>query len=111
MTNSLGRYATLMKKYRFHLLLKKIPSMSTNPLKYKVYIRDYAKKHYIKTFEKKYGKYWDITLEAITASLERMDTFLTTSKAEKILSVHEKNLHIVKCEFRVVNSRDSAHAS
>jgi hypothetical protein len=84
--------------------------MSTNPHKYKVYIREYTKRHYIKTFEKKYGKYWDVTLDAIIVSLERIDTFLTTSKAEKILSVHEKNFHLLKCEFRVANSRDSSHA-
>lgn len=85
--------------------------MSTNPHKHKVYIREYARKHYIKTFEKKYGKYWDITLEAIITSLEHVDSFLTTSKAEKIMSIHEKNIHLIKCEFRVANSRDSAHAS
>jgi len=85
--------------------------MSTNQLKYKVFIREYANRHYIKTFEKKYGRYWDMALEAIVESLERVDTFLTTSKAEKILSYHEKNAHILKCEFRLANSSDSAHAS
>lgn len=85
--------------------------MSTNPHKYKVYIREYTKKHYIKTFEKKHGRHWDITLEAIVASLEHINTFLLTSKAEKILSFHEENKYIVKCEFRVAGSNDSAHAS
>ncbi len=84
--------------------------MSINQ-KYKVYIRDYTDRHYIKVFDKKYGRHWDLTLEAIIASLEHVDTFLGTSKAEKIISCHEENKHLIKCEFRVVWTTDSAHAS
>lgn len=84
--------------------------MSINQ-KYKVYIREYADRHYIKVFSKKYWRHWDVTLEAILASLEHVNTFLCTSKAEKIISCHEEDKHLLKCEFRVVWSTDSAHAS
>jgi len=36
---------------------------------------------------------------------------LTTSKAEKILSYHDADKHIIKCEFRVVGTNESAHSS
>jgi hypothetical protein len=56
---------------------------------YSVHIRAYAERHFIKTFEKKYPKAWDITLKAIFALLERVDEFLFTTKAEKICTCNE----------------------
>ena len=63
----------------------------------------------MKVFEKKYPRAWDITLSAIYAQLQRVDVFLETTKAEKILSCDAK--HILKCEFTIAGTRESPHAS
>lgn len=75
------------------------------------HIDPYAERHYIKSFEKKYPRAWDITLRAIRRELERVDYFLLTSKAETICSCQKWKKHILKCEFAVAGTRESAHAS
>jgi hypothetical protein len=45
---------------------------------YSVQIEDFAQRHFIKSFEKKYKGHWDITLQAIFAALERIDMLLLT---------------------------------
>ena len=82
--------------------------MSTNKL-YSIHIRPYAERHFIKTFEKKYPRAWNITLDAIRAQLSRVDSFLETTKAEIIISCD--TWHLLKCEFAVAGTRESPHAS
>jgi hypothetical protein len=57
--------------------------MSTNN-NYNVSVSEYAKKHYIKNFEKKYKNAWDTTFLTIKNLLSRIDLYLKTSKIEKI---------------------------
>jgi hypothetical protein len=50
---------------------------------YDVLVGEYAKKHFIKSFSKKY-KTWDDTFIEINNMLSRINMFLLSSKIEKI---------------------------
>ena len=45
---------------------------------------DYVGTHFIKYFKKKYKGSWIETIDTIKNMLSRIDTFILTSKAEKI---------------------------
>ncbi len=72
-------------------------------------IEGFTERHFIKSFEKKYKKHWDITLRAITAELERIDNLLLTDRAETIIDAGA--VKIVKTKFRIASSKESAKAS
>ena len=74
-----------------------------------VRIEAFEEKHFIKSFEKKYKKHWDVTLRAIIAGLERIDNLLLTDRAETIVDADA--IKIVKTKFRIVNSKESAKTS
>lgn len=74
-----------------------------------VQIEKFAESHYIKLFAKKYKQFWDVTLEAIVSGLERIDTLLETDKATVICDVD--GIQIIKTEFRVVGTKESAKTS
>jgi len=50
---------------------------------YSVLVSEYAKRHFIKSFLRKY-KTWNNTFVEIENMLSRIDMFLLSSKAEKI---------------------------
>lgn len=76
--------------------------------KYDVLVSEYAKKHFMKSYIKKY-KTWDDTYKEIYNILSHIDMFLLSSKAEKI---HISDLcYIAKCEFKIVWSHESAKTS
>lgn len=72
-------------------------------------IEDFAERHFIKNFQKKYKNAWGFTLRAIVAEFEHIDTFLLTEKAETISCLDETK--IVKTEFRIAGSKESAKTS
>mgnify|MGYP001618511267 CR=1 FL=1 len=72
-------------------------------------IEDFALRHFIKSFEKKHQGKWDITLRAIIAELERIDSLLLTDRAEIISGVGE--IKVVKTKFKVVGTQESAKTS
>lgn len=72
-------------------------------------IKEFAKTHFIKRFEKKYKSHWEITLRAIIQELERVDNLLLTSRAETICDSGE--VKIIKTQFAVAKSRESAKTS
>ncbi len=74
-----------------------------------VHIEKFAENHYIKSFEKKYKKHWDVTRKAIIAELERVDTLLLTDRAETV-SV-SGDLKLIKTKFRVACTNESAKTS
>ncbi|MEK7644976.1 MAG: hypothetical protein AAB391_01445 [Patescibacteria group bacterium] len=76
---------------------------------YSVRIEPFAERHFIKGFEKKYKGHWEVTLRAIIAGLERIDLLITTSRAETICDV--EGIKIVKTEFRVDRTKESARTS
>ncbi len=80
--------------------------MQTN---YSVQIEDFASRHFIKSFQKKYKASWDVTLIAIKAELERIDMLLLTDKAEAIYDTGE--LKIIKTQFKVAGTNESAKSS
>jgi hypothetical protein len=82
--------------------------MSTPPL-FTVVVEEFAKRHYIKLFEKKHKTHWGITLQAICAELARLDEVLRMSRAETIVS--GESVRIVKTQFKVVSSKESAKTS
>ena len=74
-----------------------------------VSIESFAESHYIKSFKKKYKAHWDVTFSAIVAQLERIDNLLLTTKAEYICEAGDAK--IIKTEFRVAGSKESAKTS
>lgn len=76
---------------------------------FSVQIEDFAKSHFINSFEKKYKSKWDLTLRAVMAELERIDSLLLTSRAETITDTG--SLKIIKTQFRVVDTKESAKTS
>ena len=78
---------------------------------YSVQIELYAQSHFIKGFERKYNNHWDITLKAIVAELERIDSLLNTDKAEIISRSDSGDILIIKTKFKVAKTNESAKSS
>lgn len=76
---------------------------------YSVIIEDFAERHFIKNFKKKYNNFWDVTLRAIVAEFERIDMLLQTEKAETISCVG--SVKIIKTEFKIAGTKESAKTS
>lgn len=76
---------------------------------FSVTVEEFAERHFIKSFQKKYQKGWDMTRLAILAELERIDNLLLTDRAETISDVD--GVLIVKTKFRVVGTKESAKTS
>ena len=79
-------------------------------IKYAVTIQPFAKRHFIKTFEKKYKGAWDITLTAITDEFEKIDILFLKTIAEQITD-KKGDIIICKTEFKISGTQDSRHAS
>lgn len=75
---------------------------------YSVWVSEYSKKHFMKSFIKKY-KTWDNTYKEIDNLLSRIDMFLLTTKINKIHTCD--TWYIAKCEFKIVWSNESAKSS
>jgi len=82
---------------------------------YSVFIEDFADRHYIRSFAKKYkGKQWEITLTAIKEILARYDNIApqnhsTDSKLDIICPCN--GYILVKLDFRIAGSNVSAKSS
>jgi len=76
---------------------------------YTVQIEDFAKRHFIKSFEKKHISHWDVTLVGIIAELERIDALLLTDRAETICD--SGDIKIIKTKFRIATIKESAKTS
>lgn len=76
---------------------------------YNVIVSEYAKRHFIKTFEKKYKSVWEKTLITIKNMLSRIEIFSKTSKVNKIHNC--ENWYLAKCEFNIEWIKISTHAS
>jgi hypothetical protein len=64
---------------------------------YTVEIEDFAERHFIKKFRKKYKQNWERTEEAIVAMHERVDNLLARKRANIISEV--AGVRIIKSEF------------
>ena len=76
---------------------------------YSVEIEDFAERHFIKSFQKKYKNKWDFTLRAIVEELARIDNLLFTERAETIVDAGD--VKIIKTKFRVIDTKESANTS
>ncbi len=74
-----------------------------------VTIEKFAQSHFADGFTKKHKEHWDVTLDAIKASLERIDSLLLTSKATMICE--NAGIQIIKTEFRIDGTKESAKTS
>jgi hypothetical protein len=87
--------------------------MSTN--EYSIVIEEFAQRHYIKSFAKKYkGKQWDITLSAIKFVLARYDNIAPHHRSldSKLDIICPCNSYmIVKLDFTIAGSNVSAKSS
>lgn len=77
--------------------------------KYTVWVEDFAERHFIKRFAKKYKHLWSLTLQAIQDQYKRIDGLLGTSIAEEIIC--SGDWRIVKTEFRIVGTKQSRKGS
>jgi hypothetical protein len=76
---------------------------------YTVEIEDFAERHFIKKFRRKYKQNWERTEEALIAMYERVDNLLAKKRANIICDV--AGVRIIKSEFSIVGSNVSAKAS
>lgn len=77
--------------------------------KYSVNIEKYAERHFIKSFEKKYRRAWDITIETLIRELQSFDVLIVRSIAEIITD--SGNIRICKVEFKIAGTNQSRHGS
>jgi hypothetical protein len=66
---------------------------------YSVLVCEYAKKHFMKSFLKKYKTAWERTEKTIFLMLERIEKYSATSKVNKIHISDTR--YLAKCEFTV----------
>jgi len=78
-------------------------------INYSVKIEDFAERHYLKSFAKKYKGAWGITWQAVIEEFKRIDSLFQTSIAETIID--SDNIKIVKSEFRVAGTKESRKSS
>lgn len=78
-------------------------------IKYFVKIEKYVERHFIKSFEKKYHRAWDITIEALFREFQSFDILLECSIAEMI--VENFDIKICKVEFKIAGTNQSRHGS
>jgi hypothetical protein len=76
---------------------------------YTVQVEEFANSHFIKNFEKKYKSHWAPSLDAVLTQLQFIDNLLNTDKADLVVSCDV--LKIVKTQFRVFNTKESAKTS
>lgn len=77
--------------------------------KYSVIVKHFAEHHFIKKFNKKYKRAWNITWRAIVEQFKRIDFLFNTSIAEIIID--SSNIQIVKTEFRIAGTKQSRKSS
>ena len=74
----------------------------------------YAKRHYLKRFEKTYkGKQWDITVESILQDMMRLKTSSNDlQRTQQVDELWHKNEYwIFKYDFRVAQTKESTKSS
>lgn len=76
---------------------------------YSVTIEQFAQRHYMKNFEKKYQRAWDVTLRALIAQFERVDMLSQKDVAEIITDQHP--FKVIKSNFSVAGTRKSPKGS
>ncbi len=85
-------------------------SLLTDDVDYLVFFSDYADRHYLKSFAKKYkGKRWRITLESIFQELKRIRSLQSTQQVDELK--HGVDCKLFKYDFAIAQSGVSPKAS
>ena len=77
--------------------------------KYKVIFEEFTKRHFIKSFEKKYKSAWRKTESDIEFVCEHIQNMLLTKRADLISTVN--NYRLVKLDFAIFGLKISPKAS
>lgn len=78
-------------------------------IEYFVKIEHYAERHFIKSFKKKYGRAWDITIETLERELQSFDVLIKRRIANMITETTD--VGICKMEFKIAGTNQSRHGS
>ena len=78
-------------------------------IKYSVNIEKYAERHFIKSFEKKYRRAWDITINTLIREFQSFDVLLSRSIAEIVTET--SSIKICKVEFKIAGTNKSRRGS
>lgn len=79
-------------------------------INYAVEIGEYAKRHFISEFKKKYHGAWDVTITAIEEEMRRVEALIGTTNFIEIIT-SRGDLLICKTEFRIAKTKESRHSS
>jgi len=79
-------------------------------IKHKVEIKQFAEKHYIKKFKKKYKTHWDVTLDAILQMLQKPDELFKTERLNEV-SRPDDRYCVCKLKFTIAGTGASAKSS
>ncbi len=77
--------------------------------KYRVIFDNYAERHFVKNFEKKYRSQWDRTRNDILFMCEHIHNMLKTNRAD-LISMSD-NFRLVKLDFAIFGIKISPKAS
>lgn len=78
-------------------------------MNYQVIFTNFAKRHFIKNFSKKYKSAWDVTFNSLRIEFEQIDFLFQKSVAEII--VEGREIKVCKTEFKIAGSNQSRHGS
>lgn len=78
-------------------------------ISYNVEFAEFAERHFIKSFRKKYKNAWESTLIALRFEFGNFDFLFQRSIAEKIVDLPA--VSICKTEFKIAGTNVSRHAS
>jgi len=78
-------------------------------ISYNVVFAEFAERHFIKSFKKKYKNAWDSTLIALRFEFGNFDLLFQKSIAEKIIDA--PTISICKTEFKIAGTNTSRHGS
>lgn len=79
---------------------------------YRVTFEEYAQKHYIKDFEKKYKSQWKVTYRALLAELRHLDRLVENCRTNPpIHMTQDRTQWILKHEFVIAGQKISRKAS
>jgi hypothetical protein len=84
----------------------------TPPQAYQMVVTPFAKRHFIKGFEKKYRKAWDVTFDALRTQCAHIETMLKNNRIPTPIHATADNQHwILKHSFAVAGRGQSPRHS
>jgi len=77
---------------------------------FEVLVEEFAERHFIKQFHKKYKNAWDITEYAIIVELQRIDNILGCNDYVEIIKSN-CDLKLIKLNFKIAGTKESKKSS